>query len=84
MAFKRRNLVYETNPCTVTRSLIGYAIPMKHKNNSSNVLSFCYFFFLLEIVKLLILISPGAGSGPQISALRGLSRDRPPHTHSGG
>ena len=66
------------------RFLIGYAMRIRHGNNSRKILSFCFFFFLLKVVKLLLLISPGAGSGPQISALRGLSGDRPPHTHSGG
>jgi len=66
------------------RFLIAYAIPIKHGNSNNSALSFCYFFFLLNYVKLLLLISPGAGSGPRIPALRGPSGDRPPRTYSGG
>ena len=34
------------------RFLIGYAIAIKHKNNSSNVLSFCHFFIFVEFCEI--------------------------------
>ncbi len=45
------------------------------KNSSSNALSFCFFFFLLKIVKLLPLISPGAGKVLAPALLACLGRD---------
>lgn len=53
-----------TGETVFNRFLIGYATPVKHKN-SSNALSFCYFFFLDRDVSFWqngIVQPPNAGS----------------------
>ncbi len=45
---------------------------------------FLVLFLSVRIVSCVICFTPGVVSGPQVPALRGLSRDRPSHTCSGG